>query len=689
MNHSFDHHHGQDRGTARGSDPLAEILGPGGLLSQRLPHYEARGAQLTMARRVMASLEEEHKLVVEAGTGTGKTLAYLTPVVLSGKKVIISTGTKTLQEQLVHKDIPLLLEMLETEIPFACMKGISNYICHRRLSEVRRCPELLPDPNLAELLRWVEETETGDRAEMPRLSDASPLWSTVSPTPETRLGPPCDHYEDCFVTRMRRTAASARIVVINHHLLLADLALRSIHPSAGVLPTFEALIVDEAHSLEAIATSFFGRGISTAKLATLAKEVRRAALLDQDPASEKLAQQVTEGGAELFHLLQQELASRARSPQADRFTTGRLRLDENPFSGSLEQPYFRLDSALEALGQHLELRAGGREELVNLAQRVENTRETLALFADRPAQGHIFWAEHNRSSLALHASPVEVAPLLKQTLLEESWPITFTSATLAAPDSKAQKQGTSALSYLQRRVGLDRCDEEVEELVLPSPFNFERQVLLYLPRDLPLPQSADFILRAAERISQLIDITGGRALVLFTSYRNLQSARTLLRAALQYPILCQGEQPRSLLLEQFRENVTSVLLATASFWEGVDVVGESLSLVVIDRLPFAVPTDPLIAARMELIEQRGENAFTQYQLPQAALSLKQGFGRLIRHRGDRGIVTVLDRRLWERSYGKDLLSALPACPRTSDLLRVRAFSKEVLRLSRAAPAPTV
>ena len=681
-----DRRSGADHAASPAPDPLEEILGPAGLLSQRLPHYEARGAQLAMARRVLASLEEERKLVVEAGTGTGKTLAYLAPAVLSGKKVIISTGTKTLQEQLVSKDIPLLLDTLGVSLPFACMKGIANYICRRRLGEVQRCPELLPDPGLAALLRWAEQTETGDRAEMPELADTSPLWSGVSPTPETRIGPACDHYEDCFVTRMRRAAASARIVVINHHLLLADLALRSVHPSAGVLPTFEALIVDEAHSLEAIATSFFGRSISTARLNTLAKEVRRASHLDRDPGAEELARLVSESGAELFHLLRQELAAEGRTPEADGLAAGRQRLDDNPFAGSLEQPYFRLDSALEALGEHLELRAGGREERVNLAQRVESTREILSLFSDRPARGHIFWAEHSRSSLALHASPVEVAPLLQQTLLGETWPITFTSATLATTDPTARERGRSALGYFQGRVGLDQCDEEVEELVLPSPFDFERQVLLYLPRDLPHPRHADFIFRAAERISQLIDITGGRALVLFTSYRNLQSARTLLRAALSYPILCQGEQPRSLLLERFRRNVTSVLLATASFWEGVDVVGESLSLVIIDKLPFAVPTDPLIAARMALIEERGENAFSRYQLPQAALSLKQGFGRLIRHRGDQGIVSVLDRRLWERSYGKELLATLPPCPRTSDLLRVRAFSKEVLQLSRLPEA---
>ncbi len=701
----------------RGGDQAAAILGPEGLLAARLRGaYEPRPAQLAMARAVARCLEDESKLVVEAGTGTGKTLAYLVPAVLSGRKVVISTGTKTLQEQIFHRDLPALLEVLEAELPVACMKGISNYLCLRRLDEARRCPQLISDPHLERLLRWAGETASGDRAELAELPDSSPLWGEVSPTPETRIGPRCRFFEDCFVTRMRRAAAAAQVVVVNHHLLLADLALRSQHPAATVLPSFEALIIDEAHQLEAIATAFFGQSASSGKLTTLARDQQRAALLHDDPRLDRLARHLAEASAELFYLLEEELPARAACASPSGRATGarqgeggdasRLRLHEAPLADRLQEPYFTVDAALEATSEHLRLRASGAEDLALLAGRAEELRQALGLFAGPPARGFIFWAEQHRSGLSLHASPVEVGSLLARTLLADPIPVVFTSATLAtrelaaapregearrvAPDGPAARseRGPSArggCAYFRGRVGLAERDD-VEELVLPSPFAFERQALLYAPRDLPHPASPEFVLHASERMCQLIDITGGRALCLFTSYRHLQAARSILAAQLDYPLLCQGEAPRSRLLERFRREVASVLLATASFWEGVDVIGESLSLVIIDKLPFAVPSDPLTAARIEALRERGEEPFTAYQLPQAALALRQGFGRLIRHRADRGIVAILDRRLHEKAYGGVLLESLPPCPRTSDLLRVRAFGRE-LGLSTSAGGP--
>jgi ATP-dependent DNA helicase DinG len=680
-------------------DELVGIIGPGGLLHQRLPGYEDRPAQLAMARSVRDCLQERGKLVVEAGTGTGKTLSYLVPAILSGLKVAISTGTKTLQEQIYRKDIPMLLGQLEVDLPVACLKGISNYLCLRRLEAVRRSPELLPDPLLARLLEWAAVTETGDRAELADLPDDSPLWAEVSPTPETRLGLVCPFFEECFVTRRRREAAAARLLVVNHHLLLADLALRSRHVAARVIPPFEALVLDEAHHIESIATAFFGSSFSSRRLTSLCRDVRRATILEKDEPGSRLCRHLEESGAELFHLLGRELPSLELAPPAEYEggALGRRRLGASPLGGTLQSSYFVVDTALEALTAHLHLCAGGREDLENLAARLLAAREELALFAEPPARGFIFWAESQRGWIALHASPVEVGLQLRETLFFQDLPIVLTSATLstarldgassdrfieeeiAKPPARGPRRSAvvvESLDYFRERVGLDGV-EGVEERVLPSPFHFERQVLLYLPRDLPHPQDPDFILRAGERACQLIDITGGRALVLFTSYRNLQAARGLLAEQLAYPVLCQGDQPRSLLLERFRRDIASVLLATSSFWEGVDIVGESLSLVIIDKLPFAPPGDPLTAARIERLQERGVDPFLGYQLPQAALALKQGFGRLIRHRDDTGIVAILDRRLHERPYGKALLGSLPACPRTSDLLRVRTFAKEM------------
>ena len=653
------------------NNPVQEILGPGGVLSGHLPGYEGRPAQITMAQQVMKTLQTDAKLVVEAGTGTGKTLAYLVPAVLSEAKVIISTGTKTLQEQIFNRDIPLLLDALGLDVPVACMKGISNYLCLRRLAEFRRTAQLVPDADLDRLLQWAEATRSGDRAEMADLPDDGPYWHALSPTPETRIGPRCDFFEDCFITRMRRQGSAAQIVVINHYLLMADLVLKSAFPEAAVLPTYEVLVLDEAHQLESIATSFFGHSASSGMFARLARDARKAGQIHQDEAITRLATRVEENAEELFYLLARQgpLARRSRPPRRGKehmFRTNRIRLVEPPFCGFLEQIYFTLDAALEAFSEHLE--RGAQEDLINLANRAQSLRNCLTLFAEMPEQGVILWAEQQARGLRLHASPVEVGPLLRESLLETPAAMIFTSATLATGNSHP-------LAFFRERVGLQgpELDPQTEELVLPSPFDFARQALLYIPRDLPLPNHRDFIGQAAARMIQLMDITGGRCLGLFTSHRNLREAKKLLADRLDYPLLVQGDQPRSVLLDRFRREVSSVLLATASFWEGVDVVGESLSMVIIDKLPFAVPDDPLTAARIERLQRLGQQPFVDYQVPLAALGLKQGFGRLIRHRTDRGLVAILDRRLKERGYGRTMLRSLPPCPITSDLETARQF----------------
>ena len=461
-----------------------------------------------------------------------------------------------------------------------------------------------------------------------------------------------------------------------------------------MIPPHDALIVDEAHQVESVATSFFGQAASSAMVAALCRDCLKPPPLGGDHKARELVDRVEAVGQDLFHLLRARMhasQATAEAPSAEGRQPGaRLRLDEPPLAApGMDKPYHAVDAALEALKIFLARRAGSDEDLIHLGKRVARLRHALALFAEPPDQDNILWMERGRRSLSLHCAPVEVGPVLARTLLAQPIPMVFTSATLAvAPSSRSaasdDKATAGALDFFRSRVGMNlqgaHEDPEapwselaVEELLVASPFDFQRQALLYTPTDLPLPADPNFIVKAAERVATLLEIAGGRTLVLFTSYRNLEAARDLLRGRLPFPLLCQGDQPRSTLLEQFRNDVESVLLATASFWEGVDVVGEALSMVIIDKLPFAVPDDPLTAARVDLLRRRGASPFADYQLPQATLALKQGFGRLIRHRSDRGVVAILDRRVAQKGYGKVMLRSLPPVPASLDLDDVRVF----------------
>jgi ATP-dependent DNA helicase DinG len=665
---------------------IRRILGPGGAASAVLPGYEARPGQLAMAERIAAAIDADERLLVEAGTGTGKTLAYLVPALLSGRKIVVSTGTKTLQDQIATVDLPRLRMLFaaagigDQNLDWAVMKGLSNYVCRRRLAERERQQSLVADPDFERLLAFAAASPTGYRAELAELADEAPLWNEISATPETRIGPRCAHFESCFVTAMRRRAAAAPLVIVNHHLFFADLALRARWPEAQVLPPYEVVIFDEAHQIEDVATEFFGVHASTQRLFALARDLGRESGVPAARAQSASAR-LTAAAAALGDA-RRRLCPAPR-PGADE-TRAPFPVDLG--AGAARAAYHQLDGLLEEIAAWLDpdgsAVADSRRpaEVAALGRRADAVRIDLSVLIDGRGREHVRWLGASPRNVALHASPVEVGPLLGRALDGCPGPIVFTSATLTV---------SGTFDYLRTRVGLG---DTAAEASFPSPFNYARQALLYQAVDLPEPNDEAFAPAAAARMGELCAITGGRALLLFTSFKNLRVAEAYLRGQrdFRYPLLVQGERPRHLLLAALRSQIGSVLLATQSFWEGVDVPGEALSLVVIDRIPFAVPDDPLTAARIDRIRDEGGDPFGSYQLPRAALSLKQGFGRLIRHRADHGIVGLLDGRVARRSYGATLRGSLPPdCPRTESLEDVAAFWARVRPAavpSAAAPA---
>jgi ATP-dependent DNA helicase DinG len=643
---------------------IGDILGPRGLLASAIAGYETRPSQLQMAERVADALAQRRPLLVEAGTGTGKTLAYLVPAIESGLKVVISTGTKNLQEQIFKKDIPLLQAHLGRSFTAACMKGISNYLCLRRFNEhVARQASLSLDGKLESTLDairvWAGSTDAGDRAELPELADDSPAWRDVSPTQETRLGQRCPYFERCFVTQARRRAHAADVIIVNHHLFFADLALRAQWPDVQLLPSYEAVIFDEAHQLEDIATDYFGVGVSSLRLMALVRDMNRA--VGQGNAPDKLGTttaHVDLRADQMFDSLRRRLGKSERG-----------QVDGATWSGEPEKSAHALDVALEELEAGLgaargaELGDGGNEAGA-LKRRARAIRDDLALLVDGAQKWdrkHVFWAETRGRTVLLHASPVDISEIFRERLLGTVETAIFTSATLTAGGS---------FEFVRARLGLESAMEER----LPSPFDYARQALLYVPKDLPEPAEPAFVDAAAARMLELVQITDGRAFLLFTSHRMMQRVHALLAPKLKQPVLLQGDKPKHLLVEEFKRRLGSVLFATASFWEGVDVVGEALSLVVIDKMPFSPPDDPLVAARAALLADAGQDPFVHYHVPRAALALAQGFGRLIRHRGDRGVVALLDKRAVTKPYGRRVLAGLPPdCPRTQLLDDVRTF----------------
>jgi ATP-dependent DNA helicase DinG len=651
------------------AETTEHVLAPGGGLDRAIPHYEDRAEQRAMSAAVASSLEDARPLIVEAGTGTGKTLAYLIPALQSGRRVIVSTGTRALQDQIARHDIPLLRSIVAKPFSAVVLKGVANYVCKRKLAELSSRAADGNEVSIAALHDWSSYTETGDRAEVEWLAEAAPLWSEVTTTPDARIGPRCPYFERCFVTRARRQAEQAQLILVNHHLYFADRVLRAASPGARVLPEHDAVIFDEAHQLEDVATEHFGARASTPKLAELVRDAHLALAsmpLWTGRAGSDVIQSVERAGLGLFALV--------RSALLTTDDTGRVVLP----AGLFDQPerqhaWFRLDSALEDLARVAEAEsepppdaepdgeAGARASLSNLARRARDLRDDLATIAEQRQRSHVYWGEVRPTGTFLTASPIDVADLVRRHIVTAGPTPVFTSATLTS---------AGEFGYTRARLGL----EDADELVVSSPFDYARQAMLYVPRDLP-PVSEGFSAAAAERTRELLAITEGRAFVLFTSHRALREATARL-ANLPRPLtrLVQGDAPRATLIDRFRATPHAVLFGTGSFWEGVDVPGDALSLVVIDKLPFAPHTDPLIAARMRATAEAGRDPFETIQLPAAAIALKQGFGRLIRRRDDRGIVAILDGRIVTRAYGRVFLETLPAgLPRTSALEQVRRW----------------
>lgn len=661
-------------------DRIARVLGTGGLLQGAIAGFELRPQQLRMAEAVLAALEGDRYLLVEAGTGTGKTLAYLLPALLSGKRVVISTATKTLQEQIFFKDIPLLAQALGKEIDAAYMKGRSNYLCKTRFETFRKEPRFVVKAEAQawpELLAWGEATESGDRAEL-ALPDQFAAWRELSATSETCTGSRCPAYEECFVTQMRQRAQEARLVVVNHHLFFADLALRSKDEGgAEVIPRYDAVIFDEAHALEDIATDYFGVQVSNYRLEELVRD--GTAALEKAPTLKPLVEPLlsrVEGRAAGYFSTVEAAAGLLRgAPRATRGSEdgglalaarqvqpndSTVRLQEGSL-GASAQERSELLHALQELG---EAAAGEQDvpELEAIARRCLQIGDELSFVSDvKDGDGFVHYVERRGRGLFLRAAPIEIAEELATRLYASLEAAVFTSATLAVG---------RRFDYVRRRLGLERhCRElgvPLGELEVGSPFDFRRQAALYLPTHLPEPNDRFFVDDAAWELEQLFAITGGRAFALFTSVRNMQRAHALLEPRLPYRVLLQGELPKAQLIERFLE-APSVLFATASFWEGVDIPGDALSLVVMDKLPFASPTDPVVAARIDTLRASGGEPFGTYQVPQAAISLRQGFGRLIRSRQDRGIVAILDKRIVTKGYGRQFLHSLPPCPRFKEL----------------------
>ncbi len=648
-------------------DDCQDLFSPRGGLSSVVKDFEYRESQMKMAQSVSEALDQRSTLLVEAATGTGKTWAYLIPAILSGKKVVISTGTKTLQDQIFLKDLPFLSQNIGCHFTYSMMKGKSNYLCLHRFEESLRQPsfEGIEAENDFEKVRsWATRTETGDRAEISPLQDNAAIWQSVSVKGDACLGGQCPAYDRCYLTRMKQDAAAANIVIVNHHLFFADLALKDI--SYGqILPHYDAVIFDEAHLLEETATQYFGTSVSTHRLEDFARDAEREFRLfkgDHRLCLEQIKRTLSDSNHFFHHFRKGE---------------DRYRLTLQDFSEEAISSGKQLHQSFTLLSRTINNLPSKSEGITHLLERIESLSNDLRIFTtagekDKKSESAksgeennlVFWGQQRKRGIFLHASPLDVSAILQERLFEKEIPIILTSATLSAMNH---------FKFIKEQIGI----KNAEEVRLTTPFDYETQALLYLPTHLPNPSNPTFSDALSEEIMKILEASQGRAFLLFTSWKNLEAVYQNISGRLPYLCLKQGDQPKQYLIEAFRKELSSVLFGTSSFWQGVDVDGETLSCVIIDKLPFSSPADPLITARIESLARQGKNPFMTFQVPSAVLSLRQGIGRLIRRKDDRGLIAILDHRITKKKYGECFLSSLPPAPRTASLEEVKSFFTEL------------
>jgi ATP-dependent DNA helicase DinG len=632
---------------------MEDIFGAGGLLEKSHPGYEFRSSQLEMARMVDEAFQKKQHSIIEAGTGTGKTLAYLIPAIRSGRRVVISTATKSLQEQLFNKDVPFLQKHFAPNLKAALMKGRNNFLCRTKVNQIDGKAVLKGIDEVdwfSQIRDWGKLTETGDRSELTFLPDDAELWHRIDARSDLCTGQKCADFSRCFITAMHQRAQEADLIIVNHHLFFADLAIRQ-DDFGSILPEYSAVVFDEAHEIEDVASDYFGRRVSSYQFEELSRDTEnmlRVLRMEGAPVRKHLTR-VRERGRSFFE----------NFPERDgRFPFGAA--ERKAFLEQHHEAFEDLAAAVKRIETELSAMTPKPEEVITLARRAAELRRELEFLLESEEKSYVYWYERRGKGVILTATPIDVSEILREKLFDQFDSVVLTSATLAVG---------SRFDFLKQRLGVTPA----KEVVLPQEFNFREQALLYLPAGMPDVRQETFSARGAQEIVKLLEISQGRAFCLFTSYAQMRDVYQRVSRSAGFPLLLQGTAPKSVLLDRFRTTPHAVLFATASFWQGVDVPGAQLSCVIVDKLPFAVPSDPIVAARVRALQDDGRNAFAEYQVPQAVLALKQGFGRLIRSKTDRGILAILDNRISRMQYGRIFLESLPEYKTTQDLAEVARF----------------